>query len=155
MARRGVPGFRPRVLRAAREGAGLSVSELARRTGLNHAMVLRYEDGSAAPTPENLVLVAGALDADPRDFLEEGGLATLRAARGLSQQGVVAALRTPDLTVGAYQALESGRVRRLRHSDAVELAKVFQVSVETVVKAHEWDLAQSDARRAGRSAGQG
>lgn len=44
--------------------AGLSQSELARRTGLNKSSVSRIEAGKFNPSPSALVLLTTALDVD-------------------------------------------------------------------------------------------
>jgi hypothetical protein len=52
-------------LKAHRLAAGLTRSELARRSGLYPASIQRYEDDGSHPGPENLVRLAKALGVSP------------------------------------------------------------------------------------------
>jgi transcriptional regulator with XRE-family HTH domain len=52
-------------LKAYRLAAGLTRSELARRSGLYPASIQRYEDEGSHPEPENLVRLAEALGVSP------------------------------------------------------------------------------------------
>lgn len=44
------PGFSPRMLRAARRQAGLTLDDLAARLGRQRHTVMRYEHGEAVPS---------------------------------------------------------------------------------------------------------
>jgi transcriptional regulator with XRE-family HTH domain len=149
MAKIGAIGFLPEALRAAREEKGWTKADLARRAGLKRQVLSNYEkpDG-ASPTAERLNALASALGRSPADFIDPKaqGMAALRARAGLSQRDVIAKLPTDDLKLTTYQAIESGRVRRLRHSDATALAGVFGTTPEDVHTAHTYDVEQWAAR---------
>lgn len=60
-------------VRRAREGAGLSAAELARRAGVSKATVSQLESGSANPSVETLWAVATALGVPLATFVEDRG----------------------------------------------------------------------------------
>lgn len=71
-------------LRAAREAAGLSVSELAKRVGAHRAYIDRLEKGQRRPAAEWLQKIADELGLDAAYFLTYIGVrpsATLPAPR--------------------------------------------------------------------------
>jgi transcriptional regulator with XRE-family HTH domain len=143
MTRRGVPGFDGPGLRARRERAGLSVSELARRAGVAPQDVSKYEAGRMAPGPDRLAAIAQALHAVPLDLVDRAalgrGLRSLRVAAGLTQADV-AARAGPDMTLSRLKSLELGLVRRLPHADADALARALRTTPDIVLAAHRWDL---------------
>lgn len=58
------------VLRKARQGHGLSLRELARRSGISPAQVSRIESGDVAqPSAQTLISLAQALDRNPAPLL--------------------------------------------------------------------------------------
>ncbi len=143
MSNNGTPGFIPARLRALREAAGLSQSELSRRADVPRAALSKYEAGQASPNPDRLAVIAQALGRQPLDFLDYEqlgqGLAALRIARGLRQSDV-ADLAGPDMTVSKYRMLELGKVVKLSHHDAADLARVFGISEAAIRQAHDHDL---------------
>jgi transcriptional regulator with XRE-family HTH domain len=142
-----VPGFDGRRLRARREQAGLSVSELARRAGVSPQDVSRYESGTMTPGPDRLAALATALGAAPLELVEPEvlghGLKALRAAAGLTQADL-AKRAGPDMTVSRLKSLELGKVRRLPHADAAALAAALGTTPEAIRAAHQWDLDHAD-----------
>ncbi len=50
----------PDLIRTARRGAGLTQTELARRSGTSQATVSAYEHGAKTPTPDTLARVLAA-----------------------------------------------------------------------------------------------
>ena len=94
MAIRGVTGWRPERLRAARRKAGLTQSALAAHLGLATWTVSAWEraDGQA-PTVRHLTDLARALGTSPYDLAPLPPAATLRDLRQR------AGLRTVDLAV--------------------------------------------------------
>ncbi|MFV2198201.1 helix-turn-helix domain-containing protein [Nocardiopsis sp. LOL_012] len=139
MPRSGVVGWKPSVLRQARQDKDWNLSELARRADLSRTAIGRYEkDGGSAPTPEALERLAAVLGVPARAFLDfqVAGLAGYRAVAGLTQDQLVDAVGDPDLNVQTYRALESGRTRKLRTAQARSLAAFFGISQEEVRTAH-------------------
>lgn len=67
-------------LRAARQDAGLSQGELARRVGVSQAAVSTWESGSRQPGVDELYAIAGALGAEVFDLLPRQAGPPLRAA---------------------------------------------------------------------------
>lgn len=109
MTRRGVAGFDGRLLRQRREQAGLSVTGLARRAGVQPQDVSRYESGTMAPGPDRLAALAASVGAKPLDLVDNEalghGLKALRTAAGLTQADL-AEQAGPDMTVSRLKSLE-------------------------------------------------
>jgi transcriptional regulator with XRE-family HTH domain len=143
VTRRGVAGFDGRRLRHCREQAGLTVSELARHSGVSPQDVSRYESGTMSPGPDRLAALAKGVGAAPLDLVDMEvlghGLKALRAAAGLTQ-AALAELAGPDMTVSRLKSLELGKVRRLTHADTAALANALGTSAEAVRSAHQWDV---------------
>ncbi len=55
----------------AREDAGLSAADLARRFGLTDAFVLSYETGQRLLDPAEFIAVARAIGVDPYELLRQ------------------------------------------------------------------------------------
>lgn len=149
MSRAGVPSWDPRALYSARTDARLDQGTLAERAGTSRASVANYEraDGHA-PSPAVLVALARVLDVPPRELMARDvrGLAVLRAVAGLSQLELVERLPTRDLSVPAYKAIETGRTRRLRESDATAIAAVLGTDRDTLMREHAYDVEAFIAR---------
>ena len=60
-----------RLFRERRESLGLSMNEVARRTGLSQQAVSFFERGMRMPTLDTLLRIAAALDLDLADALRE------------------------------------------------------------------------------------
>ena len=59
------------LLKQLREGAGLTLYELAKRTGINRSTLLRIEDGTTTqPDRRSLNMVARVLGVDPEVFYD-------------------------------------------------------------------------------------
>jgi transcriptional regulator with XRE-family HTH domain len=142
-------GWKPAVLKEAREARGWNHSELARHTGLSRTVVGRYEkeEGGSAPTPEGLEKLASVLGVSPREFINfrVAGLAGYRAVFGLTQNQLVEQVGDPDLNVQTYRALEAGRTRKLRTAQARSLAAFFKISEDEVRALHEHAVARRQA----------
>jgi transcriptional regulator with XRE-family HTH domain len=88
-SRNGVQGVLMRNLRRLRIARHLSLSELARTTGMSKATLSGIENGRANPTLDTLAALAGALRISLVDLLEETPLVevrVLRAAQGRTEQ---------------------------------------------------------------------
>lgn len=57
------------VLRAAREHMGLSQADLAARISKSRVVISNYENGNAAPEPDQAVVLARTLREDPAEFV--------------------------------------------------------------------------------------
>lgn len=135
-----VSGVSPAALRAARERAGLTQHQLARRVGVaGGERVSRWELGTSGPQPELLARVAKVLKMPAIALLdvdeERPDLHALRYAAGLSV-GELAMLVPVSKTT--YRRWETGRWERQpgeRHIAA--LATALRVSAKTVLAAFE------------------
>ena len=70
-------------LKQSREALGISMQELARRTGISAATICRYEGGVASPPLDKLLALSEALEMDPEILTGgsgEGEDAVTRAA---------------------------------------------------------------------------
>ena len=56
-------------LRAERARRDMSQSELADRSGINHATISQYEDGAFVPGGDKLCQLASALGVTPNDLM--------------------------------------------------------------------------------------
>jgi len=72
-----------RLLRERRERLGLSMNEVARRTGLAQQTVSFVERGMRMPTLDTLLRITGALDLDLWMVLREAGESSRNPRRGL------------------------------------------------------------------------
>ena len=78
----GTPAFAAK-LKQSREALGISMQELARRTGISAATICRYEAGAASPPLDKLLTLSEALEMDPEILTGgsgEGEDAVTRAA---------------------------------------------------------------------------
>ncbi|OKI23766.1 transcriptional regulator [Nocardiopsis sp. TSRI0078] len=155
MPKSGVPGWRPSVLREARASKEWSLTEVSRRTGIDRALLGRYEkEGGSSPSPQALRLLAETFGVSPAKFVDDAvGLVKYRAVLGLSQSELVEQLKDPDLTVQTYGNLENGRTRKLRAAQTRSLAAFFGVSEDEVRAAHERTVKRRQQAKADRSAG--
>ena len=74
-----------RKLRSVRDGRGLSVSELARRSGLSQSFLSQFESGQSDISVGRLVRLAQALDVDVGDLLAERSRSGERIVRANEQ----------------------------------------------------------------------
>lgn len=82
-------------LRALRLARGLSLAELAARTGVSEATMSRIETGSSQVSAPHLYGLAQMLGVEISDFFHESG--ALRGRRSLTRAGEGAAFSTPRL----------------------------------------------------------
>jgi transcriptional regulator with XRE-family HTH domain len=138
-----VQGFNGQQLRACREQAGLSLSELARCAKVAPQDVSKYESGTTKPGPDRLAALAECVGVKPLDLVNSSelgeGLKALRAAAGFTQAELVKR-SGPDMTLSRLKSLELGTVRRLPHADAAALAAALGTGVGEVRAAHQWDV---------------
>ena len=131
-------GIDSRALRSAREEAGLTQSQLARRIGVaGGERVSRWELGADQPRPELLVKMAEVLDVRPRELIRfESSVPDLRALRlaaGLDAYEVATAIH---MSLPTYRKWEQGRWRRLPAKGAIDaLARTFKVPPAEVTRA--------------------
>lgn len=131
-------GVDPRLLRAARERAGITQSDLARLIGVvGGERVSRWEHGRSQPRPDLLVRLAEELDLQPRQLIRSASsvpdLRALRLGAGLEADEVVAAIH---LSLPTYRKWEQGRwVRLPARSSLSTLARTFKVSLSEVDQA--------------------
>ena len=130
------PAINVDALRAAREGAGLTQSQLARIVGVaGGERVSQWERGEARPrSPRLLLSVATAVGAPARSLLVEPAegltLRWLRFTAGLSLEEVAAQIH---FSATALRRLEAHGSRRSVPAATVELlASVLMVPVDQV-----------------------
>ena len=70
MSKRAPKGF-PARLREHREEQGLTLDELAEKSGLHLQSIARLERGERSPSWETVLALAEALGLTPNDFLDE------------------------------------------------------------------------------------
>jgi transcriptional regulator with XRE-family HTH domain len=90
-------------LRARREAAGLSVLELARRSGVARGTITALEAHGGNPTVDTLYALADTLGVPLADLLDEPGSTVLRAGEGVPVEG--AALDARLLSRGRFGEL--------------------------------------------------
>lgn len=107
-------------LRRLRVAGHLSLSELARSTGISKATLSGIERGDGNPTVETLAALAGALRVSVGELLEKPELAPIRIVRGERAAGAGEVRRTldgPALGGGVAEVVElnlpPGHVERL------------------------------------------
>jgi transcriptional regulator with XRE-family HTH domain len=61
----------PAKLRRLRFAAGLTLTALAERSGMNLSTLSGYENGRHSPSPRSLVRMANALDCKPADLMPD------------------------------------------------------------------------------------
>ena len=133
-----ISGLDARALRAAREAAEITQSELAREIGVaGGERIWRYEHGLSQPRPDLLVRLAEVLHLHPRQLVRSAGevpdMRALRLAAGLDAREVVAAIHT---SLPTYRKWEQGRWRRLPDRSTIgALARTFKVSRAEVERA--------------------
>ena len=132
------PTIDQEVLRRARERAGLTQHELARRVGVaGGERVSMWERGAAQPRPELLPPLAAALGLAPADLLVPDRLGSdlrrLRFLAGLSSAGLAETIHLSKVTLKRWEA---GHLSRLPTSVTLEaLAGALGVTVLTVRRA--------------------
>jgi transcriptional regulator with XRE-family HTH domain len=85
------------LVRARRLAAGLTLRDLAGRTGVSNAYLSQLERGMHEPSLRVLHAVAGALDVPPAALLARAGVLDEDAAPGV-RDTEAAILRDPELT---------------------------------------------------------
>ena len=139
-----------RALREARERAGLTQHELARRVGVaGGERIARWERGASEPRPDLLLRLAEILDLVPRDLLRiEGDHPDLRALRLYVGLGSTELVERAHLSRPTYLRWEEGRWERLPARSTLQaLAAAFGVTVPTVVRAFRAARADYTERR--------
>jgi transcriptional regulator with XRE-family HTH domain len=74
-----------REIRSVRAGRGLSVSELARRSGISQSFLSQFESGQSDISVGRLVRLAQALDVDLADLLDQRSRSEERVVRAGAQ----------------------------------------------------------------------
>lgn len=139
----------PAALRAARQKAGLTQHQVARRLDVaGGEAVARWERGASEPKPATLRRLADVLGITPSELLQRDGdkidLRYLRLAAGLESSVVAAELH---VTMNTYLRWERGAWTQMPGGSVINgLAKTFHVTPETVISA----LAHTQALRGQR-----
>ncbi len=109
-----------RNLRRLRVARRLSLSELARATGMSKATLSGIENGRANPTLETLATLAVALRVSLAELLEEAPLAEVRVVRAAQarleqRNGIPRRLLDASVLSGSVEILEIALRARQRH----------------------------------------
>lgn len=141
--RKAVDNFDARALRQARERAGLTQAEMAKRLKMARTNYIRFEAGHASPIAATLVAMAKALGVNPQDLTttapNEVTLRDLRNFAGLTPQQV--AERLGYRAARTYRDIENGH-KTLAPDLATPLARVFKVPKAELLAAWERTISQ-------------
>ena len=107
--RRGVRGFSPAALRAARQRAGWDRDALADASGVGASTIGGWERGTNEPTAARLHLVADALGIGVADLLRPSTRPTLAALRTGQGLPLEAAARAAGISAATLSRAENGR----------------------------------------------
>lgn len=136
----------PAALRAARQKAGLTQHQVARRLDVaGGEAVARWERGASEPKPATLRRLADVLGVAAGDLLQRDGdkvdLRYLRLAAGLDSSAVAAEMH---VTMNTYLRWERGAWTQMPGESVINgLARSFHVAPATVISA----LAHTQALR--------
>jgi transcriptional regulator with XRE-family HTH domain len=86
------------ILRRLRQEAGLSVSELADRSGLAPSTLSKIENAQMSPTYETILSLAGGLDVDVSELFAHKPTASISGRRAVTRRGEGATLTTDTYT---------------------------------------------------------
>lgn len=140
-------GFSPAAFAAARDNAGLSVLDLARRVGIGFATIYAWERGDRRPQLPALRKAAAALDASLDSLIivppDERKLSYYRNIRGITRSECAALVKMPTSTLAA---IETGQYTTISEEAVAKLSAALDISAGEVVAAFE------RARRQGPSA---
>jgi transcriptional regulator with XRE-family HTH domain len=106
--RRGVRGFSPAALRAARQRAGWDYGTLADASGVSASSIGGWERGTNEPSPRRLKLVADALGIAIADLVRPSTSRTLTAIRTALGLSVDAAAAAAGISRATLSRTESG-----------------------------------------------
>ncbi|HEX7536489.1 MAG TPA: helix-turn-helix transcriptional regulator [Dermatophilaceae bacterium] len=143
------PTFDQEALRRARERAGLTQHELARRVGVaGGERVSMWERGASQPRPELLPPLAAALGLTPADLLVPdligSDLRRLRFLAGLSSAELAEAIHLSKVTLKRWEA---GHLERLPVSGTLKaLAGALGVTVPAVRQAMTRSMKKASLR---------
>lgn len=80
-------------LRDARQTANLTVREVGERLGVDHSMIVRYENGESLPPLDRLIALAGIYELTPAALLARHAAAvSIIAAIDRAEAGTIARL---------------------------------------------------------------
>lgn len=135
MAKTSVQHFDPERFRKLRLDAGLTITELARKSNVHRITVSQWERGVSKPSIELLRQVLDALGKDSSDVLTitpmDVDLGTLRVLAGLTRDEVATALGISNSTWGE---IERGGAR-LSLERVPVLASLFGVTQAVILRA--------------------
>ncbi len=137
MSRRILRGFTPASFTAVRKRAGMSVSDLARISGVAVSTIHNWEAGKRSPQIDILAAAMNTLGADidtvvliPPDERYPGDW---RVMKGLTQPQLAAAAHLPTVTVQRIERAD----KTLTDANAATLAALLGVTVDTYRQAYE------------------
>ncbi len=134
---RGVTGFSGATARRARTAARLTADQLGLQVGVSEQTILRWENGTCAPTADHLRALADQLDVSIPDLLlrKRATEPTLRDLRHMHGISLSSAAKGSGLSASAVVRLERG-ISDMQGAAAASLAEAYQVGIEEVAQAH-------------------
>ena len=123
-----------RKVRSLRTSAGLTLQQVAARSGVSQSALSKIENGQLSPTYERIVTLASGLGVEPAELFSESPLTTPVGRRGITRSGQGVRHSTPQYD---YQAL------------CADISGKAFLPLHTVIKAHSLREFSALARHSG------
>ena len=123
-----------RKVRSLRTAAGLTLQQLAARSGVSQSALSKIENGQLSPTYERIVTLASGLGVEPAELFSDSPLTAPIGRRGVTRSGQGVRHSTPQYD---YQAL------------CADISGKAFLPLHTVVKAHSLREFAALARHSG------
>lgn len=137
MTRRVMRGFKPALLRSAREARGLGVSDAARLSGINPASLGRWEAGTRSPQVDALRAVLEVLGCTIQDVVDVPKSSRFpgdwRVLRGLTQPQLGKLAGVSTSAIGRIERGEGG----LSNSTRDLIAAALEIQPDELTEAFE------------------
>lgn len=131
-----VGNFAPGRLRALRQQAGLTLTDLAERAQIPRPNLSHYESGARTAGFDAVVAMADALDIEPLELTDaDPDALTLADLRLQARRSRVELAAAASVSYDTWYAIETGR-RRLTDEVAARVAAVLDVTIDELRAAH-------------------
>ena len=114
-------GVLARKVRSLRTAAGLTLQQLAARSGVSQSALSKIENGQLSPTYERIVTLASGLGVEPAELFSDAPLTAPVGRRGVTRSGQGVRHSTPQYD---YQAL------------CADISGKAFLPLHTIIKAH-------------------